>query len=525
MAANGDRVPPAVVATAAGHGHRDTRGPADRRSPWVGIDAQVDPVRWARLLRRAHELALEKGVRPSILRELVVRSWRRAAGARLDPDAVAPRVLDRGATQRALVGHPVAHLLPMIQTMLTEATEDARNFAVLSDARGVLLWSYGDPKALSIATAPGFLPGHLCSEEAVGTNAVGTALELDHPVQIFSAEHFNRRLHGWTCAAAPIHDPESHRVLGVLDISGDFRTGHPHSLSLVSAVARVVEGELAREAALRNERLKAAYLEHMTRGIKGRSALVNGAGRVLASSPRGWLGPQVEVPADRGRVVLATGVEAFAEPLGEGARILWQAGSRRRPPRRPRIQIEALGRRHAGISLDGGPDELTPRHSDIVVLLALNRGGLNGRELGALLYGADPPPVTVRAEMSRLRRFLGPALGHGPYRLAAELRADFAEVERLLERGDVRGALRRYRGPLLPDSRVPAIAEARSRLHAELRSCVLGGGDAAVLYEWTCSSAGRDDREAHRRLLELLDAGDARRELIGRRLEVLGVRG
>jgi hypothetical protein len=523
MAANGDRVRPAVEATANGQGHRDALEGGDRRSRWVGIDAQVDPVRWARLLRRAHELALEKGRRPSILRELVVRSWSRATRAHLDPDATAPRVLDAGATQRALAGHPVSHLLPMIEAMLEGATEDARNFAVLSDARGVLLWSFGDPKALQIADAPGFLPGHLCSEGAVGTNAVGTALELDHPVQIFSAEHFNRRLHGWTCAAAPIHDPESNRVLGVLDLSGDFRTGHPHSLSLVSAVARVVEGELAREAALRNERLMATYLERLARGTRGRSALVNGAGRVLAASPRGWLGPRVDLPADGGRVVLA-GDEAVDEPLGGGARILWQPAGRRRSPPRPKVRVEALGRRRVRVSLDGASEDLSPRHGEIVVLLALNPRGLSGRELGPLLYGADAPPVTVRAEMSRLRRLLGPALDHVPYRLDAELSTDFADVERLLERGDVPAAVRRYPGPLLPGSRVGAIVDARSRIHAEVRACVLAEGDPAILHDWTCSAAGRCDGEAHRRLLELLDAGDARRGLVAGRLDRLAAR-
>ena len=32
-------------------------------------------------------------------------------------------------------------------------------------------------------------------------------MALDHPVQIFSAEHFNELFFGWACSAAPIHDP------------------------------------------------------------------------------------------------------------------------------------------------------------------------------------------------------------------------------------------------------------------------------------------------------------------------------
>src|SRR4051812_37730276 len=304
MGTNGDRLDKAVGSTANG---RDLNG-WHSRSPWVAIDSQVDPVRWARLLRRAHELALEKGARPRILRDVVASSWRRAASAHVDPDAVAPRILDGAATQRALADHPVSNLLPLVESMLAEATEDARYFVVISDAQGVLLWAGGHPKALRIADGPGFLPGHLCSEQAVGTNAIGTALELDHPVQIFSAEHFNRRLHGWTCSAAPIHDPESGELLGVLDISGDFRTGHPHSLSLVTAVARVVEGELARQANRRNERLRALSRERIARGVKGHSALVGPTGRVLAASPRGWAGSRVEVPADGERLVLPDGV-------------------------------------------------------------------------------------------------------------------------------------------------------------------------------------------------------------------------
>jgi transcriptional regulator of acetoin/glycerol metabolism len=259
----------------SGSGEPDGEGDRDAgRSPWLGIDTRVDPVRWARLLRRAHELALSKGASPSILRDVVARSWKRAEGAGVDPDGSAPRMLDPDATERALAAHPVSHLLPLVESMLADATQDARYFAVLSDADGVLLWAGGLPQALEIAVGPRFLPGHLCSEQAVGTNAVGTALELDHPVQIFSAEHFCRRLHGWTCSAAPIHDPESGEILGVLDLSGSFRTGHPHSLSLVSAVARVVEARLSQELERRDERLRELYFERIAARSRERSALL-----------------------------------------------------------------------------------------------------------------------------------------------------------------------------------------------------------------------------------------------------------
>jgi hypothetical protein len=430
----------------------------------VGVNPGVDLVHWARLLRRAHELALSKGASPSILRELVARSWQRAATAGVDPDRPAPKALEQAETARSLAHHPVSHLLPLIESMLAEATEDGRYFAALSDADGVLLWAGGHPSALEIAVGPGFLPGHLASESAVGTNAIGTALALDHPVQIFSAEHFNRLLHGWTCSAAPIHDPESHEILGVLDLSGEFRTGHPHSLPLVSAVARVIEDKLSEQLARRDERVKALYLERIARTSRQRSALVTQSGRVVAASPRGWLGPRVAVPPEGSTVTLAGGLTVTAEPIGEdGARILMPVTGRR-SRRRPKLRIEALGRRRARVSLSGRRTELTPRHSEIMVLLMLNPDGLSGQELGRELHGPDCNRITVRAEISRLRRLLGPLLVGSPYRLEADVSADFAEVERLVDRGDNVAAAGGYAGALLPGSRVPAIVETRERI-------------------------------------------------------------
>jgi hypothetical protein len=438
MATTRDRLPAADASGAAGNGHSDHGAAEHARSPWVGIDPQVDPVRWARLLRRAHELALSQGRPPSILRDVVARSWTRAAQAGVDPDGPAPKMLDAPETAHALAQHPVSHLLPLIESMLSEATEDARYFAVLSDAEGVLLWAGGHPEALQIAVAPGFLPGHLCSESAVGTNAVGTALELDHPVQIFSAEHFNRRLHGWTCSAAPIHDPETHDILGVLDLSGSFRTGHPHSLSLVAAVARVMEDRLAAEQARRDERLKTLYLERIARGVRERSALVTRAGRVLAASPRGWLGSRIRVPKGE-RLTLPTGEQVFAEPVrGAADAILLRAGRRGARHAKPKLALHALGGGRALLELDGESIELSPRHSDIVALLVAHPEGLTSRELARGLYGPGGKQVTVRAEMSRLRRVLGPVLARDPYRLDADVSAGRAVAEQVLGKNRLR---------------------------------------------------------------------------------------
>ena len=90
----------------------------------------------------------------------------------------------------------------------------------------------------------GFVEGAHWGESAVGTNAIGTALASHRAVQVFSAEHFLRSHHAWTCAGAPIKDPRTGQVIGVVDVSGPAATVHPTTIALVDLVARLAESQL-----------------------------------------------------------------------------------------------------------------------------------------------------------------------------------------------------------------------------------------------------------------------------------------
>jgi transcriptional regulator of acetoin/glycerol metabolism len=121
--------------------------------------------------------------------------------------------------------HPLGRLAPTLRGLLAEIADEAEHLMVVTDEDGRLLWIEGNPRVRSSAADEmSFVEGALWSEEAAGTNAVGTAIALDHAVQVFAAEHFNEVIQGWTCAAAPIHDPASGRVLGVVDLTGRLGT-------------------------------------------------------------------------------------------------------------------------------------------------------------------------------------------------------------------------------------------------------------------------------------------------------------
>ncbi|MDG4866334.1 helix-turn-helix domain-containing protein, partial [Streptomyces sp. T-3] len=121
------------------------------------------------------------------------------------------------------------------------------------------------------------------------------------------------------------------------------------------------------------------------------------------------------------------------------------------------LELHALGRDEALLVAHGRKLRLSCRHSELVALLACHPEGLTGDQLLLCLYEDEAmSPVTLRAEMSRLRALLGTELlASRPYRLTTAVDADFLLVERRLAAGAVSGAMAAYNGPLLPRSGAP----------------------------------------------------------------------
>ncbi|MFJ8013451.1 GAF domain-containing protein [Streptomyces sp. NPDC096339] len=170
--------------------------------------------------------------------------------------------------------------------------------------------------------------------------------------------------------------------------------------------------------------------------------------------------------------------------------------------------LTALGLDEALLVTGGRRVRLGRRHSEIMALLAHHPGGLSGEELAIALYEDESvSPVTLRAEMSRLRALLGPAAPLSrPYRTAVPLAADFTALTRHLAAGAVSTALHHYPGPLLPASTAPGIVRLRRRIEEQARAAVIARADAGLLTDWVCSAWGADDREAWQALASALPA-------------------
>lgn len=167
-------------------------------------------------------------------------------------------------------------------------------------------------------------------------------------------------------------------------------------------------------------------------------------------------------------------------------------------------RLEVLGRDTALFFRAGEVIRLSRRHSELLLLLMNHPNGLSTEQLAIELYEHDLALVTVRAEMSRLRRLLGESvILSQPYRVAPTIACDATEVRSLLRRGAVAEALDSYRGPVLPHSEAPGVISLRDSLQMEMRYAVLDSNDANVVVKMTESEIGRDDLEIFELALEL----------------------
>lgn len=242
------------------------------------------PAHRTRLLA-AHDAFVASGEIVDDLRTIVADSWRRCLQRGTDPeDLLAPVALRGDELEAARLAHPLVGVLPVIRRLLVDDAAEAGLLVAVSDAHGRLLWVEGNQGLRQKAESMHFAPGTLWSEHAAGTNAPGTALAIDQPVTIYAAEHLARQVVPWSCAAAPVHDPDTGGILGAIDVTGGDVAAADHTLRLVRATAVAVEAEL------RAQRLEARFgVPGPSRDTPATSAMLRTLGRpgAVYSGPAG----------------------------------------------------------------------------------------------------------------------------------------------------------------------------------------------------------------------------------------------
>ena len=256
-------------------------------------------------------------------RNFVVASWLRSQHLGINPAGrSAPLVAQGDAVLTIRRKH--AELLSASASVFAQVAETfsgSRSIMLLTNNDGVVLDAVGDPRTLEEGEDIHLTPGGDWRENAVGTNGIGTALATARPAQVHGAEHFCEGIKAWTCAAAPIFEPGTGAMLGVVDISGPPSTYQRNNLSLAVASARQIEMVLAERAAAERMRLLEVCLDRISEADVAGTVAIDRAGRLVHRTGRvpALVGLGQRVPGLDG----GSSVEEWAGQLPEGLRAEW----------------------------------------------------------------------------------------------------------------------------------------------------------------------------------------------------------
>ncbi|MFJ9812844.1 GAF domain-containing protein [Streptomyces sp. NPDC101158] len=418
--------------------------------------AAMDSVKASRLLHRVREETLAGRTPPVAPRPVIDASWQRMARIGLDPDRGTNSVLlRRDELEERRRSTVLGEVMRTLSAGLAGIADASMQIMVVTDELGRVLWREGNLAVMRQANGICLEEGAAWSEQSTGTNAVGTALAMGKAVQVHSAEHYVHTLHNWTCAAAPVHDPRDQRLLGIVDVSGPASSFHPATLALVASVAQLAEAEMRQRHLRSIERLRSVAAPILCRV----------GGRAVAVDTHGWTAAVTGLaPVDRlalpksfraGRVWLPSLGMCAVEPLPGGW--LLRVEEEARPAdtasgAASHVVLDLSRPRRWTVAVSGAAgswtQELSPRHAELLYLLALHPEGRTAADLAEDVFGDRTRTVTVRAELSRIRRNLAGVLAHRPYRFSEEVAVE----------------LRRPAHPsgLLPQSTAPAIRAART---------------------------------------------------------------
>lgn len=188
---------------------------------------------------------MKNGYIDSNVRKEIADSWMRCREYNVNPMNGRGVVKDDQFTVKKIQENiELISIAKPIMKGLYEIVKGSEFAIILTDKDGYVLETIGDNSMLKRMKELNFVKGALWNEEVVGTNAIGTAIYLDKPIQTIGAEHYCIEQHSWTCSGAPIHNEEG-EVIGCINMSGNYYNAHPHTLGIVTSAAQSIQKQLA----------------------------------------------------------------------------------------------------------------------------------------------------------------------------------------------------------------------------------------------------------------------------------------
>jgi sigma-54 dependent transcriptional regulator, acetoin dehydrogenase operon transcriptional activator AcoR len=192
-------------------------------------------------------------------REIIKKSHQRCEEYGVNKEQVFPSKILTGnevSTHLARNQYLLKIAIPFME-IIYESVTNSKFFILLTDNEGCILRSLGDPEIITEAERLNMVVGAYMHEKNIGTNAMGTAISENQPIQVTAAEHFISAYHRWTCSAAPIHNDKG-EIIGTLNLTGESHLVHPHTMGLVVAAVRAIENQIKAKQA--QKKLNEAFL-------------------------------------------------------------------------------------------------------------------------------------------------------------------------------------------------------------------------------------------------------------------------
>ncbi len=211
-------------------------------------------------LEREWEKFVSGNNKTPTIRPLMYDSWKRCLEQGISPLQSKTSIsLSEEQIKEYVSTDTLFYMIKPVLTKLKDMYMDSGHLITYCNPSGDIVYIDGDLSLMLKAEDMNLVAGSSWKESNAGTNGIGLAIATGSPIQVFAGEHFCQEVQKWTCSAAPIHDPATKKMLGVIDLTGLWTVNHPYFLSVVTAAAQNVTGMLRNQLKLERFKLSEYY--------------------------------------------------------------------------------------------------------------------------------------------------------------------------------------------------------------------------------------------------------------------------
>lgn len=242
---------------------------------------------------------VDDNCQPDQIRHTVYQSWKRCQSYGVDPRQKRAQIAlsDDQLAEWLKKSRMYQISLPILHDLATQI-DGTGHLITLCDKDGRIIYLQGDAKVLREAEKMNFVPGADWSEKTAGTNAIGTSIATGQPIQILSFEHFCEGCHPWVCSSAPIKEPLTGQLIGVIDLTGPAQYAQPHTLGIAMLTSLIIQQRFAEVSIRTRQYLLDRFTRSINRWKNDALVVLDAALQVVDGNPEALSLLQIDTPGE-----------------------------------------------------------------------------------------------------------------------------------------------------------------------------------------------------------------------------------